>query len=99
FRLAIESAAQQVFYSKVHRTGTGRQDAEQRWAAANKTTNRLKLAVLDDSEGSLGGWLSYRAERGPTLKLANAGTHGEVVTVDAHAVNDLGRMVDGILAS
>ncbi|QCB52005.1 recombinase RecF [Rhodococcus sp. PAMC28707] len=99
FRLAIESAAQQVFYAKEHRAGMGRQDTEQRWAAANKTTNRLKLAVLDDPEGSLGGWLSYRAERGPTLKLANAGTHGEVVTVDALAVKDLGRMVDGILAS
>lgn len=99
FRLAIESAAQQVFYAKEHCAGMGRQDTEQRWAAARKTTNRLKLAVLDDPEGNLGGWLSYRAERGPTLKLANAGTHGEVVTVDVPAVKDLDRMIDGILVS
>ncbi|MCZ4278833.1 AAA family ATPase [Rhodococcoides yunnanense] len=99
FRLAIESAAQQVFYAKEHRSGRGRQDTEQRWAAAKKTTNRLKLAILDDPEGNLGGWLSYRTERGPTLKLANAGTHGDIVTVDVPAVNDLGKMVDGILAS
>ena len=99
FRLALESAAQQVFYAKQHRAGTGREATEKRWSEVHKTRQRLALAVHDDADKDLTGWLSHRTERGPALKLANAGTHGEAVTVDIVAVNDLGRMVDGILAS
>jgi hypothetical protein len=57
------------------------------------------LAVHGDADKDLGGWLSYRPERWPTLKLCNAGVHGDAVAVDVDAVKDLGRVVDGILSS
>lgn len=97
FRLALESAAQQQFYSAAYRAGEGRDETEKRWNDATTTKKRLLLAVHGDVDKDLGGWLSYRPERHPTLKLANAGVHGAAVTVDSIAVNDLGRMVDGIL--
>lgn len=99
FRLALESAAQQLFYATQHRVGASRDETEQQWNAATTTKKRLLLAVHGDVDKDLSGWLSYRPERHPTLRLANAGTHGADVTVDVAAVNDLGRMVDGILAS
>lgn len=97
FRLALESAAQQVFFAAQHRAGASREVTEERWSKAHTTRKRLALAVHGDAERDVNGWLNYRQERGPTLKLANAGTHGEVVVVDEDAVRDLRRMVRGIL--
>ncbi|WP_020112763.1 AAA family ATPase [Rhodococcus sp. 114MFTsu3.1] len=99
FRLALESAAQQLFYATQHRAGESREDTEKRWGDVKKTRNRLALAVHGDADKDLGGWLSYRPERWPTLKLCNAGVHGDAVAVDVDAVKDLGRVVDGILSS
>ena len=99
FRLALESAAQQLYYATQHRAGASRDETEQQWNAATTTKKRLLLAVHGDVDKDLSVWLSYRPERHPTLRLANAGTHGADVTVDDAAVNDLGRMVDGILTS
>ncbi|MGA9874165.1 MAG: AAA family ATPase [Rhodococcus sp. (in: high G+C Gram-positive bacteria)] len=99
FRLALESAAQQLFYATQHREGASRDETEQRWGAVHKTRGRLALAVHGDADKDLAGWLSYRPERRSTLYLSNAGVHGDAVAVDVSAVNDLGRMVDGILAS
>nr|WP_306430914.1 AAA family ATPase [Rhodococcus sp. 06-418-1B] len=98
FRLALESAAQQVFYAAQHKAGQSRDVTETQWDAVKKTRGRLALAVHGDADKDLGGWLSYRPERTPTLKLCNAGVHGDAVVVDVDAVRDLGKMVDGILA-
>lgn len=75
FRLALESAAQQVFYAKQHRAGESRLATEERWSAVHKTRNMIALAVHQNSERDLSQWLGFRTERFPTLHIANAGTH------------------------
>ncbi|MBY6366557.1 AAA family ATPase [Rhodococcoides corynebacterioides] len=97
FRLALESAAQQVFYAEQYRTGAGRVETEKQWSQAGSTRKRLALAAHGDAERDLSGWLSWRTERHPTLRIANAGTHGTDVVVDDMAVRDLRSMVKGIL--
>ncbi|WP_032364317.1 AAA family ATPase [Rhodococcoides fascians] len=99
FRLALESAAQQVFYAKQHRAGESRMVTEERWSAVHKTRNKIALAVHQDSERDLSQWLGFRTERSPTLRIANAGTHkGADRPITWEVVNDLKKMVDGILA-
>ena len=99
FRLALESAAQQVFYAKQHRAGESRLATEERWSAVHKTRNKIALAVYQDSERDLSQWLGFRSERFPTLHIANAGSHkGADRTITWEVVNDLKKMVDGILA-
>lgn len=99
FRLALESAAQQVFYAKQHRAGESRLVTEERWSAVHKTRNKIALAVHQDSERDLSQWLGFRTERFPTLHIANAGSHnGADRPITWEVVNDLKKMVDGILA-
>lgn len=99
FRLALESAAQQLFYAKQHRSGASRSETEQRWSDVKKTKSRLSLAVHDDPNKDLSGWLSYRDGRRAALHIANAGTHGADVDVTWQSVNDLQKVVDEMLRS
>ncbi|WP_308014403.1 MULTISPECIES: AAA family ATPase [unclassified Rhodococcus (in: high G+C Gram-positive bacteria)] len=97
FRLALEAAAQQTFYAKQYRSGAGRTVTEEQWNTATSTRKRLALAVHGDPSSDITGWLGYRKERHPTMRLANAGAHGADVSVDTSDVNDLRRMVEGML--
>ncbi|SNS96264.1 hypothetical protein [Rhodococcoides kyotonense] len=99
FRLALESAAQQLFYAKRHRSGASRLETEQRWSDVKKTRNRLALAVHDDPDKDLSGWLAQRDGRKSTVRIANAGVHGADVDISWGTVNDLQKVVDGILTS
>lgn len=99
FRLALESAAQQLFYATQHKAGRIRTEIEDEWSATTTTRKKLALAVHGDAAADITGWLGYRAERWPTLKIANAGSHGEHVVVDSAAVKDLEKMVVGMLSA
>ncbi|WP_259468221.1 hypothetical protein [Rhodococcus sp. SBT000017] len=99
FRLALESAAQQVFYAKQHRAGESRLQTEERWSAVLKTRNKIALAVHQDADQDVSQWLGFRTERFPTLHIANAGSHkGADRPITWEVVTDLKKMVDGILA-
>ncbi|CCQ15619.1 putative uncharacterized protein [Rhodococcus sp. AW25M09] len=99
FRLALESAAQQLFYAKQYKEGGGRVETEERWSSAKTTKKRLALAVYNDIDKDLSQWLKFREGRGGTVHIANAGSHGSSdVPITWGVVNDLERTVDGILA-
>jgi ABC-type lipoprotein export system ATPase subunit len=97
FRLALEAASQQIFYASQYRSGAGRTVTEQRWNAATSTRKRLALAVHGDASLDINGWLGYRKERHPTMRIANAGVHGAGAPVEIPDVNDLRRMIEGML--
>ena len=99
FRLALESAAKQVFYAKQHRAGESRLETDERWSAVHKTRNKIALAVHQDADQDVSHWLGLRTERFPTLHIANAGSHkGADRPITWDVVGDLKKMVDGILA-
>lgn len=99
FRLALESAAQQLFYAKQHRAGEKRVETEERWSAAKSTRPRIALAVLGDASRDLSQWQALRDGRKSTLYIANAGSHrGADSDITWSVVNDLKKTVDGILA-
>lgn len=98
FRMALESAAQQVFYAKRAAAGEPYEESEVQWEDHKKTNQRLALAVHGDASADIGAWRSYRQHRYPVLAIANKGSHGNIASVSKDDVRDLHRTVDDILA-
>lgn len=97
FRMALESAAQQAYYTKQSLAGRPRADVEQEWMWVKKTVARLALAVHGDPAADLKGWLDAKPERRPTLRLCNA-VHGDAIGVSKHEARELERTVEAVLA-
>ena len=53
FRMAVESAAQQAYYTKQSLAGRPRAESEQEWMSVKKTVARLALAVHGDPTADL----------------------------------------------
>ena len=60
FRIAVESAAKQAFFTKQAIAGRPRSESEEKWASAKKTASRLALAVHGDPGADLKGWLDKK---------------------------------------
>jgi hypothetical protein len=95
-RLAIEAAAREVHFAKQLGKGTCRHDVESAWDAARTTSNRVALALFDDTASNLGRWQSTNY-RGRTLGICRKGVHEGLIGSAANAVDDLRRTVDDIL--
>jgi hypothetical protein len=97
FRMAVESAAQQAYYTKQSLAGRPRAESEEAWMSVKKTVARLALAVHGDPSADLKGWLDAKPERRPTLSLCNA-VHGEATGVSKQEARELERTVEAVLA-
>jgi hypothetical protein len=97
FRVAVESAAKQAYYTKESLAGRARTEFEQAWMSTKKTMARLALAVHGDPGADLKGWLDAKPERRPTLRLCNA-VHGEALGVATKEARELERTVEAVLA-
>lgn len=98
FRLAVESAAQQVFYAKRAAAGEPHDESELEWELYKKTNQRVALAVHGDAKADISAWRSYREHRYPTLTICNRGSHGNIPGLTKDDVQCLHRTVDDILA-
>lgn len=97
FRIAVESAAKQAFYTKRFPAGRPRAEFEDAWTHAKKTASKLALAVHGDAGANLNSWLDAKPERRRTLRLCNA-VHTEAVGITDKESLDLRRTVQTILA-
>ena len=97
FRMAVESAARQAYYTKQSMAGEARSEFEDAWTSATKTGSRLALAVHGDPGADLNGWLDAKPERRHTLRLCNA-VHGEATGVTKKEARELERTVEAVLA-
>ena len=97
FRIALESAAKQTYFTRQAQAGHTRAESEEQWAAAKKTSSRLALAVHGDASADLTGWLDARPERRRTLGLCSAGAHRDAYGVDEYAARDLEKTVEEVL--
>jgi len=96
FRLAIESAARQRFFTWRNADGESQRESEKLWGDFTKMNQRVALALEGDASANISGWRSWRDYRGPALFIANKGTHeGSVVTKDN--VRDLRKTVADLL--
>ncbi len=97
FRIAVESAARQAFYTRQCLAGRARAESEEAWASAKKTSSRLALAVHGDPGSDLTGWLDAKKEHRRTLKLCNA-VHTEATGIGMPEARELERTVETVLA-
>jgi recombinational DNA repair ATPase RecF len=97
FRIAVESAARQAFYTKQALNGGDRAESENAWAAAKKTGSRLALAVHGDASADLTAWLDAKPERRRTLRLCNA-VHKEAAGVAVPEARELEKTAVAVLA-
>ena len=97
FRMAVEFAARQAYYTKQSMAGRARSEFEDAWSSARKTASRLALAVHGDPGADITTWLDAKPERRRTLRVCNA-VHGEAAGVSMKEARELERTVEVVLA-
>jgi ABC-type lipoprotein export system ATPase subunit len=98
FRMALEAAAKQAYYTRQSLAGRPRSASEAEWMAAKRTTSRVALAVHGDASADLTPWRRSKPARDHALWIASAGVHGGTKTVTIQDARDLERTVSEVLA-
>ena len=96
FRMALESAAKQAYYTKQSLAGSLRSESESKWLSAKKTVTRLALVVHGDPTADLTSWLDGKPARRRSLRVSNA-VHGNAGAVSMNDARDLERTVGEVL--
>ena len=97
FRLAVEAAAKQAYFTKRALAGASRIATEKEWTAAHKTGQRIALAVHGDAKADLTAWLDAKPERRHSFKVSNA-LHGNGMHVTRADAKELENTVHALLA-
>ncbi|WP_111765334.1 AAA family ATPase [Nakamurella deserti] len=74
-RMALESAARDVFMSNAFSQGLSRVDVESRWQDAKRTAERVALALHGDRKASIDGWVDGDSKRRRALRICGRGAH------------------------
>ncbi|WP_040517333.1 AAA family ATPase [Gordonia neofelifaecis] len=96
FRLAVEAAARQRFFTESMKEGNAIGTAEKRWSDVRNTGPSVALAVYGDQKRPLGSWVNHRQYRNATLRVCTKGVHNGQI-LDRGSVRDLRNTVDDIL--
>lgn len=98
-RMAVEAAARDAYMARHFAAGDQRVDVEEVWQAAEGTSRRLALALHDDKEADLSGWLNAERWRRPARQIVTKATHEGLTRDPVGAVLDVERMVADLKAS
>jgi recombinational DNA repair ATPase RecF len=96
YRLAVESAAKQVYFSKQARLGVAPETSESTWSEHLRTKPRVALALYGDATRSIGGWQSYRDYREPTMRFCGGAVHEGTDDLTMESIKRLERTVDDL---
>lgn len=97
FRMALESAVKQAYFTQQSLAGRPRTDSEAAWLSAKKTVTRLALVVHGDPTADLTVWLNGKPARRRSLKISNS-VHGNAGQISIDDARDLERTVGEVLA-
>ncbi|ULN42473.1 AAA family ATPase [Mycolicibacterium crocinum] len=95
FRMAVEAAAHQRFFTDSARAGAVYHESDALWEEAKTTQQRVALAVTGSATGDLSGWKRYRTHRFPTMAICASGAHNGAA-LDRTALQDLRETVRDI---
>lgn len=96
FRMAIEAAAHQRFFSDRAGVGVAYHESDAEWEKAMTTQSRVALALTGDASGDVSGWKAYRPHRFPTIAICASGVH-KGAALDRNSVADLRKTVRDIV--
>lgn len=96
FRMAVESAAHQRFFTDRARSGASYLESDATWEAARTTQERVALAVTGAANNDLAGWKSWRAHRFPTMAICATGAH-KGSSLNSGSLSDLRETVRDIV--
>ena len=96
FRMAIEAAAHQRFFTDRARAGAAYHESDAAWEEAKTTQQKVALAVIGAATGDVSGWKRYRMHRFPTLAICASGAHSGA-TLDRSTLRDLRETVCDIV--
>jgi energy-coupling factor transporter ATP-binding protein EcfA2 len=96
FRMAVEAAAHQRFFTERARAGAAYHESDSVWEEAKTTQQRVALAITGTATGDVSGWKSYRSHRFPTIATCASGAHNGAV-LDRAALHDLRETVRDIM--
>lgn len=96
FRMAIEAAAHQRFYTDRARAGSAYHETDAAWEGAKNTQHCVALALNGDASSDISSWKSFRAHRFPTLAICATGVH-KGATLDRGTIKDLRETVRDIV--
>ena len=74
-RMAMETAAYEVFSARAYASGTDRTTIETQWSAAPKLKQRLAFALHLDRDASIASWLNDSSRRSDAFTICNRGVH------------------------
>jgi hypothetical protein len=98
FRMAVEAAAHQRFFSDQAKAGVAYHVSDVAWEDAKTTQRRLALALTGDSAGDVSGWKAHRVHRYPTVAICASGAHAGA-KLDRDDVRNLRNTVRDIVAN
>jgi hypothetical protein len=96
FRMAIEAAAHQRFFTDQARAGAAYHDSDAAWEEAKTTQQRVAMAVTGAASRDLSSWKSWRTHRFPTMAICASGAHNGAA-LDRSTIRDLRETVRDIV--
>lgn len=97
YRLAVEAAAKQVFFSEQARRGIDPEESESVWSQCVRTKPRVALAIYNDQTRSIAGWLAHRGHRVPTMQFCTGTVHDGTDDLTMESIRRLRMTVDDLL--
>jgi hypothetical protein len=96
FRMAVEAAAHQRFFTDRARAGAAYHESDGAWEDAKTTQQCVALAVTGAATKDLSVWKSRRAHRSPTMAICASGAHNGAA-LDRTTIRDLRETVRDIV--
>jgi recombinational DNA repair ATPase RecF len=97
-RMAVETAAHEVYLTRRLIAGDRRGDVDAGWQAARKTSSRLALAILGDPEADLTRRLDAKPWRRAAHRVVTSGPHQGHQGDPTGILHDVKRLVDDLRA-
>ncbi len=96
-RMAVEAAARDCYMARRFVSGHRREDVEATWQGAQKTNQRIALALRDDTKADLSAWLDAKDWRRPARRTVSSGAHEGLVKDPLTAVRQVESLVKDIM--
>lgn len=98
YRLAIEAAARQRWFTVRAMAGFAPEESEQIWDSQKRTQPRVALAVHGVADASIGGWRRTRAHRDRALSFCTGAVHLGTDDISTAGILALRHTINDILA-